>query len=242
MGDRWRENSTKGNPQTISDRLETIHYMLRLGGQNTWRTLPELLAHNAEFYPDLLFARFLKRREVVATCTYAQTLQKATDWAALFLEHGLQRREAVVLALPNTEDFVFAYFGVLLAGGVPAATLPMRRLKAESHYLTILAQRLQSIHARMLIVPEAQAYIGDEPPLSTIEKLTLLTRLDVQPASHAISPPISEGDLGVLQFTSGTASQAKVVQLSNAALLAQMRNISIALEVDSHEDYGLSRM
>ena len=64
--------------------------MLRLGGQNTWRTLPELLAHNAEFYPDLLFARFLKRSEVVATCTYAQTLQKATDWAALFLEHGLQ--------------------------------------------------------------------------------------------------------------------------------------------------------
>ncbi|TMB82999.1 MAG: fatty acyl-AMP ligase [Chloroflexi bacterium] len=240
MGDRWRENSTKGNPQTISDRLETIHYMLRLGGQNTWRTLPELLAHNAEFYPDLLFARFLKRSEVVATCTYAQTLQKATDWAALFLEHGLQRGEAVVLALPNTEDFVYAYFGVLLAGGVPAATVPIRRLKADSHYLANIAQRLQSIHARTLILSEAQAGFADVPPLSSIEKLTVLTRRDVQTTSQYIAPSISKDDLGVLQFTSGTASQAKVVQLSNAALLAQMRNISARLKVVSHEDSGLS--
>src|SRR6266566_5598467 len=240
MGDRWRENSTKGNPQTISDRLETIHYMLRLGGQNTWRTLPELLAHNAEFYPDLLFARFLKRSEVVATCTYAQTLQKATDWAALFLEHGLQRGEAVVLALPNTEDFVYAYFGVLLAGGVPAATVPIRRLKADSHYLANIAQRLQSIHARTLILSEAQAGFADVPPFSSIEKLTVLTRRDVQTTSQYIAPSISKDDLGVLQFTSGTASQAKVVQLSNAALLAQMRNISARLKVVSHEDSGLS--
>ena len=214
--------------------------MLRLGGQNTWRTLPELLAHNAEFYPDLLFARFLKRSEVVATCTYAQTLQKATDWAALFLEHGLQRGEAVVLALPNTEDFVYAYFGVLLAGGVPAATVPIRRLKADSHYLANIAQRLQSIHARTLILPEAQAGFADVPPLSSIEKLTVLTRRDVQTTSQYIAPSISKDDLGVLQFTSGTASQAKVVQLSNAALLAQMRNISARLKVVSHEDSGLS--
>jgi acyl-CoA synthetase (AMP-forming)/AMP-acid ligase II len=214
--------------------------MLRLGGQNAWRTLPELLVHNAEFYSDSLFARFLKRSEVVATCTYAQTLQRATDWAALLMEHGLQRGEAVVLALPNTEDFVYAYFGILLAGGVPAATLPIRRLKADSHYLTTITQRLQSIHARTLILPEAQASFADIPPLSFIEKLTVLTRRDVQTTSQHIAPSISESDLGVLQFTSGTASQAKVVQLSNAALLAQMRNISAALVVDSHEDSGLS--
>src|SRR2546429_8613157 len=186
MGDRWPENSTKGNPQTISDRLETIHYMLRLGGQNTWRTLSELLAYNAEFYPDLLFARFLKRSEVVTTCTYAQTLQQATDWAILLLEHGLQRGEAVVLALPNTEDFVYAYFGILLAGGVPAATLPIRRLKTDSHYVTNIAQRLQSIHARTLILPEAQASIADVPPLSLVENLTVLTRHDVQMTSQHI--------------------------------------------------------
>jgi fatty-acyl-CoA synthase len=103
-----------------------------------------------------------------------------------------------------------------------------------------MTQRLQSIHARTLILPEAQASFADIPPLSFIEKLTVLTRRDVQTTSQHIAPSISESDLGVLQFTSGTASQAKVVQLSNAALLAQMRNISAALVVDSHEDSGLS--
>jgi acyl-CoA synthetase (AMP-forming)/AMP-acid ligase II len=215
--------------------------MVRLmGGQNNWRTLPELLTYNAQCYPDLLFARFLKRGEVVAACTYAQVLQRATDWAALLLEHGLQRGEAVVLALPNSEDFVYAYFGTLLARGVPAATLPIRRLKADNHYLANVAQRLQSIHARVLIVPEAQANIADVAPLSHIEQLIVLTRGDVQATSQHIAPSISESDLGVLQFTSGTAGHAKVVQLSNAALLAQMRNISTALQVDSYEDSGLS--
>jgi acyl-CoA synthetase (AMP-forming)/AMP-acid ligase II len=215
--------------------------MVRLtGGQNNWRTLPELLTYNAQCYPDLLFARFLKRGEVVAACTYAQVLQRATDWAALLLDHGLQRSEAVVLALPNSEDFVYAYFGTLLARGVPAATLPIRRLKADNHYLANVAQRLQSIHARVLIVPEAQANIADVAPLSHIEQLIVLTRGDVQATSQHIAPSISESDLGVLQFTSGTAGHAKVVQLSNAALLAQMRNISTALQVDSYEDSGLS--
>jgi fatty-acyl-CoA synthase len=240
MGDMWRENSTKRNPQTKSDRLETILYMLQLGGQSTWRTLPELLVHNAEHYPASLYARFLKRGEVVATCTYAQALQRATDWAVHLMEHGLRRGEAVVLALPNTEDFLYAFFGILLAGGVPAATVPIRRLKADSHYLTNIAQRLQSIHARILILPEAQANIADIEPLSSIEKLTVLTRRDVQTTSQHIAPSISESDLAVLQFTSGTSSQSKVVQLSNAALLSQMRNISTALMVKSHEDTGLS--
>jgi fatty-acyl-CoA synthase len=215
--------------------------MVRLmGGQNNWRTLPELLIYNAECYPDLLFARFLKRGEVVATCTYAQVLQRATNWATLLLEYGLQRGEAVVLALPNSEDFVYAYFGTLLARGVPAATLPIRRLKADNHYLANAAQRLQFIHARVLIVPEAQASIADVPPLSDIKQLIVLTRQDVQMTSQYIAPSISESDLGVLQFTSGTSGHAKVVQISNAALLAQMRNISTALQVDSYEDSGLS--
>jgi fatty-acyl-CoA synthase len=76
--------------------------------------------------------------------------------------------------------------------------------------------------------------------LSHIEQLIVLTRGDVQATSQHIAPSISESDLGVLQFTSGTAGHAKVVQLSNSALLAQMRNISTALQVDSYEDSGLS--
>jgi len=67
----------------------------------TWRTLSELLVYNAELYPDLLFVRFLKRGEVVATCTFAEAWERASQWAALLIERGMRRGERVVLALPN---------------------------------------------------------------------------------------------------------------------------------------------
>lgn len=215
--------------------------MLRLtGGQNNCRTLPELLAYNAECYPNQLFIRFLNRGEIVATCTYAQALKRATDWAALLIEHGLQRSEAVVLALPNSDDFVYAYFGTLLAGGVPAPTSPIRRARNASYYLTNVAQRLRSVDAKVLIVPEAQTSIAAIAPLSDLESLAVLTRRDVQSASQHITPAGSQDDLGLLQFTSGTSGNSKVVQLSNVALLAQMRNISTTLAVDHDKDSALS--
>ncbi len=206
----------------------------------TWRTLTELLASNAELYPDLLFVRFLKRGEVVATCTYLEAWERASQWATLLIERGTRSGERVVLALPNSDDFVYAYFGTLLAGGIPAPSAPIRRLSSNSYYLVNVAQRLHSIDAKVLIVAETQAHIAGVAPLSSIEGLTVLTRQDVQPTAQHFAPGGSEHDLGLLQFTSGTSGNAKVVQLSNAALLAQARNISITLAVDHDTDSGLS--
>jgi len=205
-----------------------------------WKTLTELLAHNAEVYPDVLFTRFLKRGEVVGTCTYGQLWERASQWSTLLKERGVLPGNAVALALPNCDDFVYAYFGTLLTRGVPAPLASFRRLKVNDHYLANVAQRLQFISAKVLIVPEEQADIGSLPPLSSLEHLTVLTRRDVQPTSKLITPQSTEDDLGLFQFTSGTAGNAKVVQLTHAALLAQMRNISHSLAVDHNEDAGLS--
>src|SRR5205085_4286977 len=206
----------------------------------TWKTLTELLAHNAEAYPDVLFVRFLKRGEIVGTCTYGQLWERASQWAALLKERGILPGDAVGLAMPNCDDFVYAYFGTLLTRGVPATLAPFRRPKANDHYLATVTQRLQFISAKVLVVPEEHADIASLPPLSFLEHLTVLTRRDAEPTSRLIAPQSTEADLGLFQFTSGTSGNAKVVQLTHAALLAQMRNISHALAVDHNQDSGLS--
>ena len=206
----------------------------------TWKTLTELLAHNAEVYPDLLFVRFLKRGEIVGTCTYGQLWERASQWATLLKERGVLPGDAVALALPNCDDYVYAYFGTLLVRGVPASLAPFRRIKGNDHYLSTVAQRLQFISAKVLVVPEGQADIASLPPLSSLEHLTVLTRQNLEPSSRLIPPQNAADDLGLFQFTSGTSGNAKVVQLTHAALLAQMRNISHALAVDHNRDSGLS--
>ncbi|MBV9231559.1 MAG: hypothetical protein JOZ18_19780, partial [Chloroflexi bacterium] len=69
----------------------------------TWKTLTEMLAHRAEVYPDRLFVRFLKRGEVVASCSYLQAWERASQWATLFIGHGVQRGEGVIVALPHSD-------------------------------------------------------------------------------------------------------------------------------------------
>jgi fatty-acyl-CoA synthase len=205
-----------------------------------WKTLTEMLAHHAEVYPDRLFVRFLKRGEGVTSCTYLQAWERANQWATLLIGHGVQRGEGVIMALPNSDDFLSAYFGILLARGVPAPIAPIRRLKTDDYYLANVAQRLQFIHARVLIVPEEQAHIGEIAPLSHVENLTVLTRREVPTTSRPLAPDGSPDDLGLFQFTSGTSGNAKVVQLTHAALLTQAQSISLTLAVDAIEDSGLS--
>src|SRR5262249_5814833 len=159
--------------------------------------------YSMELYPDLLFVRFLKRGEVAATCTYREAWERASQWAALLIERGMRCGERVVLALPNSDDFVYAYFGTLLAGGIPAPSAPIRRLSSNNHYLVNVTQRLHSIDAKVLIVPETQAYLAGVAPLSSIKGLSVLTRRDVQSTSQHFTPKGSEYDLGLLQFTSG---------------------------------------
>ncbi|MBV9229260.1 MAG: AMP-binding protein, partial [Chloroflexi bacterium] len=140
----------------------------------------------------------------------------------------------------NSDDFLYAYFGILLARGVPAPIAPIRRLKTDDYYLANVARRLQFIHARILIVPEEQAHVGEIAPLSHVEDLTILTRREVPAASRPLAPDGSSDDLGLFQFTSGTSGNAKAVQLTHAALLNQAKNISLTLAVDAIEDSGLS--
>src|SRR5690349_16107229 len=98
------------------------------------QTLPAVLAQHAETIPDQLFTRILKGGKEIAALNFGQAWKVATQWAALFAERGLKQGDAVVLALPNNDAFVGAYYGSLIAGLVPAPVAPLRRVEAEDSY------------------------------------------------------------------------------------------------------------
>lgn len=205
-----------------------------------FKTLTEMLARRAEAHPDSLFVRFVKQDQVVATYTYSQTWAWATQWASTLIGRGVRRGDRVVLALPNSDDFVGAYLGALLCGGIPAPIAPFRGIVAVDPYVTLVSQRIRFLDAKVLVVPEEQANMPALSRLPDINHLTIITRRDLEPAVRPIPPDGSEADLALLQFTSGTSGNAKVVQLSHAAVLAQARNISEQLRLDSSVDWAVS--
>ena len=199
-----------------------------------------MLACRAEAHPDSLFVRFVKQGQVVAAYTYSQTWAWATQWARTLIIRGLRRGDRVVLALPNSDDFVGAYLGVLLSGGIPAPVPPLRGTEAADSYVALVSQRIRLLDAKVLVVPEEQASVSALLPLSDIRHLAVITRRDLQPTVQPIPPDGCEEHPALLQFTSGTSGNGKVVQLSHAALLAQTRNISEQLRLDASVDWAVS--
>ncbi len=205
-----------------------------------WKTLTEVIADQAQLHPDLLYVRFLKKGEVTSTYTYAQTWQWATRWAAQLIECGIRRGDAVFLALPNTDDFVGAYYGALLAGGVPVPVAPARRLGTDERYLSTVAHRLRFTGAKALVLPESQFGFGQPPLLAEIENLRIVTRADLPTDPQPLPISSRADDLGLIQFTSGTSGNARAVKLTHAALLAQMHAVATALELDNEDDWAVS--
>ncbi|MGH2542564.1 MAG: long-chain-fatty-acid--CoA ligase, partial [Ardenticatenaceae bacterium] len=76
-------------------------------------TLPELLAESAHQYPTRTALIFFNNK-----VTYKALDDAVTEFAAGLQGLGLQKGDRVAIYIPNSPQFVIAYFGILRAGGV----------------------------------------------------------------------------------------------------------------------------
>ncbi len=205
-----------------------------------FNVLTDILPHYAAHRPDRLCVRFYKKSTVSGAYTYAETWDWVQRWARLFIDRGLQPGHKVIIALPNTYDFVGAYFGALHIGAVPAAVPPIRDLSAGNAYLRTVAERIHFIHARALVIQEDQESLRGQAPFSTMDDLAVLSRGCLPPAGEPPTHQARPDDLAMLQFTSGTAGKSKAVQLTHGALIAQTKGIARRLRVVTEEDWAVS--
>jgi acyl-CoA synthetase (AMP-forming)/AMP-acid ligase II len=203
-------------------------------------TLTWMLAEAGTARPDSLFVRFCERRSEVTTLNYLQVWVLACRWAKGLAEHGVRRGDRVVLALPNCEDFVGAFFGTLLAGGIPAALPPLKTLEGDHPSVVSLARRIAFVGARALVVAKTQ--VGPAALFSPAETdgVSVITSLDLPENADFVAPENRPDEVALLQFTSGTAGPTKVVQLTHSELMAQISGISKALALVTGRDSAVS--
>lgn len=138
----------------------------------------------------------------------AQALDGASRVAAALYEAGVRTGDRIVVGLPNSLDFVFAWFGALLAGIVPVAMNP----KALESELTAVAAE---VGARLAIVSTtgADSLASLHPGLrvQTVPPLLERAPLDVIDTASDIEAPAS-----FLQ-SSGSTGRPKLIALSHRA-------------------------
>ena len=82
-------------------------------------TVSAIVERNAAQYPDKLALCDLSD-----TFTFSEVLEKSRQAAAVFQARGISKGDAVAIMGQNSFDFVFAYFGALMAGAVVGAGEP----------------------------------------------------------------------------------------------------------------------
>ena len=175
---------------------------------------------------------------------YGQLLAGASSVATGLMARGLGPRETVSLMLPTSEDFLFAFFGVLLAGGVPVPIYPPFKASRLEEYAQRQSRILLNAGARFLITFRQAETLGrllkaGIPSLRGVVTVPELTAEKVhgQPIRAAA---VSRGDQSALiQYTSGSTGDPKGVVLTHTNLLANIRAIGMGLNLKPG-DFGVS--
>lgn len=216
-------------PESKADTLSEVHAVPREAN-----TLTEALEWHAQNHPERPHVYLCVDDEQEQAISY-QALWCGAEAVAAGLQHaGLDPGETVAIMLPTSEEYLFTFFGILLAGGIPVPIYPPARLTQIEDHLRRHVGILSNAGAAMLVtVAEAsrlarllKSHIASLRHVFTVEELS-------SSAQTLARPTLKPDDIAFLQYTSGSTADPKGVVLTHANLLTNIRAMGNLLEVDS---------
>ena len=169
--------------------------------------------------------RLLDRRERETWVSWPELASRAASVAGSLRLLGIQRGERVALIYPTGAEFFDAFFGILLAGAVPAPLYPPVRLGRLDEYHAKTAAMLRAASARLVLTDRrVQRVLG--PTIELASPPLGCRRLDGLPDAAPYRAEASEDDLALVQFSSGTTVDPKPVALSHRAIVAQVEALN----------------
>ena len=195
-------------------------------------TWVDVLRYHVEIEPHRVQIHLLEG-ESGQDITYTQLLEAASEVAAGLVACGLERNQTVAIMLPTCADFFYAFFGVMLAGGIAVPIYPPARLDKIEEYVRRQVAILRNAEVRFLIGFDEVKAIAKLVRLG-IDSLVDMTTVDAlrqagrkTPGARAAAAEPS--DTAFIQYTSGSTGDPRGVVLSQANVLANVRGIGWAV-------------
>ncbi|MEO8602562.1 MAG: AMP-binding protein [bacterium] len=196
-------------------------------------TLSAALATLVERFPTFRCLTLLDRHgseqhvSLEALWTRARLIQAATT------EHGLRPGGFALLALPTGPELVAAYFGVMLAGGIPGLiATPSNRVADRHVYARRVGAILSDADARLLYCSEDLVDLFTGGGSALLGRAALLTPA-AAPAGVALPPiqPLAADTIATVQYSSGSTGIPKGILLTHQAMLNNIRAVRDGLGV-----------
>lgn len=183
-------------------------------------TLCDLLEQAAR-RPDV-GVRFFDREEHATFFGWPEIAERAGAVAGGLQALGVAVGQRVALVFPTSAEFLFAYFGVTLAGAVPVPLYPPARLGRLDEYHRRTVAMLRAAGATLVLADgRVKRILG--PSILGARPVLGCRRVDELPAGRFRPQGVGPDELGLVQFSSGTTLEPKPVALTHRALVAQAR-------------------
>jgi fatty-acyl-CoA synthase len=195
----------------------------------TFTTLIDLLAWRANISAAKIAFTFNK-----IPYTFEDLWGGINDFATLLQNLGVRSHECVIIVLPNSAEFFFAFYGVQRAGGIAVPIFPQSGIE---RILTIA----RSCNARFIVAP---AIIATEKMHPTQEASTgrglsvFMVNDGLREVEESCFPATQLKDVAFLQYTSGSTGNPKGVMLTHANLLTNIRQMIAGMEINEQDKFA----
>jgi len=198
-------------------------------------TFPERLKQAYQTRPDFTILTLQHTGQEDFPLTYRDLIDGAAGYAATYKQRAIQPGEVVILILEHGKDLVFAFWGAILHGAIPAIMPFLTEKLLPDRYRADLAA-LVSVTQPAAIVTYPEFEVEIRPALKPDDSVR-----EVILSSQAIPPMIPDfsklagftrksTEVVLLQHSSGTTGLQKGVALSHQAIFNQLANLSQAIE------------
>lgn len=201
-------------------------------------TLTEVLAWHVERHADRAHVTLYESWDQPVELSYADLDRGSRGVAAGLRAEGLEPGQPVAIMLPTGRDYLFSFFGILMAGGVPVPIYPPVRPSQIEDHLKRQTGVLTNAQTPILItVPEARQVA--RLLRARVPDLRLVTtRSDLADGADRLSlPSLGGSDTAFLQYTSGSTGEPKGVVLSHDDLLANIRIMGDTVQVSGEDRF-----
>lgn len=157
--------------------------------------------------------------------TWKEIHERSLQFAARLQHGGLEKGDRLLIRLPNTIDFVIAYYASLICGAIPVPVFPnagWERCMKIMHFC-------KSNHIVVQAQDECKELSGN------IRQHIVLDETSATPQPIIVK----DDDIALIQYTSGSTGFPKGVMLSHQQLLTNIRQMIAAFRV-TREDVFVS--
>lgn len=190
-----------------------------------YRSFVDVLDERCQKQPDQLAYGFLSRGETLThTLSYAQIHHQAKQLATVLLQK-CQPGDRALLLFPDGLEFIYSFYACLIAGIIAVPTFTPRANRPVDKTAKIARNAdVKLILSTGTIQHSLEAIFAQHEYLKSIDWLAV-DQCPEQSAAAITWPKINADDIAFLQYTSGSTSDPKGVQISHRNLLANQAMI-----------------